>query len=64
MYEEIRDIRNYAIDSTKAEAAFGPLAGHGIEYAFDEISGAYQKGEIRDYTLKKYSNEEMLREAS
>jgi len=63
VYEEIKDKRNYAIDSAKAEAAFGPILGPGIEFAFDEISAAYEKGQIRDYALKIYNNEEMLRGA-
>jgi len=63
VYEEIKDKRNYAIDSAKAEAAFGPIVGPGIEFAFDEISAAYRKGQIRDYALKIYNNEEMLRGA-
>jgi len=63
VYEEIKDIRNYAIDSGKAEAAFGPLKRPGIEFAFGEISAAYQSGAIKDYALKIYNNEEMLREA-
>jgi nucleoside-diphosphate-sugar epimerase len=61
VYEEIKDIRNYAIDSAKAEAAFGPLEGPGIEFAFREISEVYRKGEIKDYALRIYNNEEMLR---
>ena len=63
VYEEIKDKRNYAIDSGKAEAAFGPMVGPGIEFAFDEISAAYKNGQIRDYALKVYNNEEMLRGA-
>ena len=63
VYPEIKDIRNYAIDSAKAEASFGPLDGPGIDFAFREISAAYQSGAIRDYALKVYNNEEMLREA-
>jgi nucleoside-diphosphate-sugar epimerase len=61
VYEEIKDIRNYAIDSAKAEAAFGPLSQPGIEFAFGEILGAFRRGEIKDYTLTIYNNEEMLR---
>ena len=64
IHEEIKDFRNYAIDSTKAEADFGPLAGPGIEYAFAEISEAYLNGRIKDYALKAYNNEEMLRGVS
>ena len=62
-YPEIKDIRNYAIDSNKAEATFGPLSEPGVEFAFTEISDAYKRGVIRDYSLKTYNNEEMLREA-
>ena len=63
VYPEIKDIRNYAINSKKAEATFGPLDGPGIDFAFEEISAAYRRGAIKDYGLKIYNNEEMLREA-
>jgi len=63
IYPEIKDIRNYAIDSRKAEATFGHLEGPGIEFAFGEISDAYRSGIISDYALRIYNNEEMLRES-
>ena len=64
VHEEIKDFRNYAIDSSKFERAFGPIGGPGIEFAFTEISEAYRSGKIRDYTLNVYNNEEMLRGVS
>ena len=63
VYDQIKDIRNYAIDSGKAGAVFGPIYGPGIEFAFDKISAAYRNGQIRDYALRVYNNEEMLRGA-
>jgi nucleoside-diphosphate-sugar epimerase len=62
VYDEIKDLRNYAVDSAKAVAAFGPLETPSIEFAFDEVSKAYQGGEIKDYGERKYNNEELLRQ--
>lgn len=61
VFEDIRDPRNYAVDSSLGERTFGVKFTKGVEFAVDEIRDAYTKGVIKDYREPVSSNEEWLR---
>jgi nucleoside-diphosphate-sugar epimerase len=60
-FEDLKDPRSYAVDSSLAERTFGIKFIRGIEFAVDEIKDAYEKGVIKDYKEPILSNEECLR---
>jgi nucleoside-diphosphate-sugar epimerase len=61
VYSEIRDPRNYAVDSNKAIETFGLQWRYGIANAVHETAGAYRSGSIVDYKDPQYSNELLLK---
>jgi nucleoside-diphosphate-sugar epimerase len=60
-YGEIRDPRNYAVDSGLAAELLGIGLAPRIEEAVEEIKNAYGAGAIRSYHDRQHSNEESLR---
>lgn len=61
LFENIKDPRNYAVDSSLAERTFGIKFTKSVKYAVDEIKDAYARGVIKNYKEPIFSNEEWLR---
>jgi nucleoside-diphosphate-sugar epimerase len=59
--KEIKDPRNYAVDSKLFGKTFGLSFERNVEFAIDEIMDAYAKGLLKDYRDPVYNNEEWLR---
>jgi nucleoside-diphosphate-sugar epimerase len=59
--KEIKDPRNYAVDSKLLGETFGLSFERNVEFAIDEIKDAYAKGLLKDYRDPIYNNEEWLR---
>lgn len=59
MFEEIRDPRNYAVDSALAKKTFGVEFNKDIEFAINEIESALNT-HIKDYKEPIYNNKEWL----
>ncbi len=59
---DLKDPRDYAVDSTLAEKTFGFDDPKNIEFAVDEIKNAYDKGIINDYKEAIFNNEEWLKQ--
>jgi len=58
---DVRDLRDYAVDSSLAEETFGFKPTKDIEFCVNEISEAYAQGIIKDYKEIKFNNAEWLR---
>jgi nucleoside-diphosphate-sugar epimerase len=61
IHEELRDPRNYMVDSNLAMATFNARFATSIDDAVDEITNKFACGLIKDYRLPAYNNEECLR---
>lgn len=59
--DNLKDQRDYAVDSTLAEKTFGFKNASNIKFAVDEITDAYGKGVIKDYKEPIFNNEEWLK---
>jgi len=59
---DLKDPRDYAVDSILAEKTFGLKNTKNIEFAVDEIKDAYAKGTIKDYKEPIFNNEEWLKQ--
>ena len=55
------DTRNYKVSSKKFYIASGFRAKKSIEYAYDLFSKLFNKKEIKNPNLKKYSNIETIK---
>jgi nucleoside-diphosphate-sugar epimerase len=60
IYEEIKDPRNYIIDSSLA-LSLGVKFNRAIEYGIKEIISAFREKRIANYRDKKYNNAEFLK---
>jgi len=58
----LKDPRDYAVDSALAEKTFDFKNAKEIEFAVDEIKGAYAERIIKDYKKPIFSNEEWLKQ--
>lgn len=61
VFSEIRDPRNYAVDSSLAIKSLEVEFRRDIGYAIDEIKTAYENGSVKNYKDAIYSDEEWLR---
>jgi nucleoside-diphosphate-sugar epimerase len=59
---DLKDPRDYAVDSALAEETFMFRDPKKIEFAVDEIKDAYTKRVIKDYKESIFSNEEWLKQ--
>jgi nucleoside-diphosphate-sugar epimerase len=59
--KDLKDPRDYAVDSTLAEKTFCFNDPEKIEFAVDEIKDAYTKRIIKDYKEPIFNNEEWLK---
>jgi nucleoside-diphosphate-sugar epimerase len=58
---DMKDPRDYAVDSSLAEKVFGFKDIKRVEYAVDETKDAYARKVIRDYRESIFNNEEWLK---
>ncbi|MEM2909903.1 MAG: SDR family oxidoreductase [Nitrososphaerota archaeon] len=61
VYREIKDPRNYIVDSSKAMKELRVNATHDVEDSIRDVGSAMEEGVIRDYREPIYSNAEWLR---
>lgn len=59
---DLKDSRDYAVDSSLVEKTFGFKNVKNIEFAVDEITDAYAKGIIRDYKEPIFNNEKWMKQ--
>jgi len=61
IHDELRDPRNYMVDSDLAARTLNVRYTMSIDDAVDEIKEKFASGLIKDYRSSAYSNEEYLR---
>ncbi len=61
MFSEIKDPRNYAVDSTIAKQVWGARFSNNIEFAIDEIGIRFEDGNVKSFEDPLYNNAEWLR---
>ncbi|MGC9094155.1 MAG: NAD-dependent epimerase/dehydratase family protein [Candidatus Bathyarchaeia archaeon] len=60
IFSDLKDPRDYAVDSSLAEETFGFKPARDIDFCVNEISGAYAQGIIKNYKETKFNNAEWL----
>lgn len=61
-FEDLKDSRDYAVDSSRAEEDFGFGNLKKVDFAVDEIKNAYAKRIIKNYRESTFNNEEWLKQ--
>ena len=59
--DDLKDPRDYAVDSSRAERIFGFKNLKKVEHAVDETKAAYMRNVIKDFRESIFNNEEWLK---
>jgi nucleoside-diphosphate-sugar epimerase len=61
IFQNVKELRNYAVTSEKFFKTSGLKPARDIPFAIEEIKEAFTKGLIKDFKQPRYSNEELLK---